>query len=522
MELWELAAQQEILVFLKGYGITNDQGQLLDFKEHPYLVSIYEDFSPKQAILKAAQIGFSTTANIKALWLAKNRGLDIIYTLPSAADIKDFVSGKTNRLIANNPVFQEWTEDKDSIEQKRVGANVIYFKGTWTERAAIATPADLYISDETDRSKQEIVQQYRTRLQHSKFGWEWYFSNPSAPGHGVDRHWQESDQKHWFVPCGCGKWQYLTMENIMERDGKAYFGCTTCRTELDRHKGQWVKRYENKEVSGYWISLLMAPWVSAQSILDRKKLYTEEQFTNFVLGQAFVGKGNVLTKAMFLQNLTARINPQDSRPIIGVDTGMGINYVVGNKNGIFFYDKVNDYTPIRNLMKRWPKAIIIMDGNGDYTGPKKLREEFPNRVFLCFFRQDQKNDQLIKWNNDDMTVLADRNKLIQLVIDEFGERRIPVSGTENDWFDYMGEWLGMYRTVEENALGVPVHKWNKPSTGRCDYPFATVYWRIGMDRFMETASTFHDPNAKGFGQMGLEVHPDGTADGMFVPKWRNV
>ena len=244
----EQATTQSILLFLEYYGIKNDQSQPINFSDHAYLWDIYKDFTPKQAILKAAQIGFSTTANIKALWLAKNKGMDIIYSLPSAADIKDFVSGKTNRLIDNNAIFQEWTADKDSIEQKRVGSNVIYFKGTWTERAAIATPADLYISDETDRSKQEIVQQFKTRLQHSKYGWEWYFSNPSAPGMGVDSYWQISDQKHWFVKCECGYEWYLTMDNIrFELDelygqDRPYFGCTKCGKELDRRKGRWVAK----------------------------------------------------------------------------------------------------------------------------------------------------------------------------------------------------------------------------------------------------------------------------------------
>lgn len=512
----ELACQESILLFLEHYNIKNDQGEPLDFYDHPYLWDIYKDLTPKQAILKAAQIGFSTTANIKALWLAKNKGMDIIYSLPSSSDIKDFVSGKTNRLIDHNPIFQQWTADKDSIEQKRVGANVIYFKGTWTERAAIATPADLYISDETDRSKQEIVTQFKTRLQHSKFGWEWYFSNPSAPGHGVDGHWAKSDQKHWFVKCTCGEWQYLTMEHIMfDKGGIAYYGCAKCSKELDRRNGKWVRKYQDREVSGYWVPLLIVPTKSAQYVLDKKKEFSEEQFANFVLGQPYVGKGNVLTRQMFLQNLTNKINAQDCRPVIGVDTGVGINYVVGNKYGTFFYDKVKDYGPIRQWLLRHPTAICVIDQGGDIIGPRKLREEFPNRVFLCFFGKDRKNDELIRWKDEDGTVIADRNKMIQLVVDEFVEKRMPVYGTEADWYGYMVEWLGMYRTEVTSDVGPPIFEWHKPSTGRCDYPFAQVYLRIGLDRFMDAQSSFHDPSNPSFAFQGIEAKPDGTA---FLPK----
>lgn len=518
--LAEKCAEKEIYVFLKYYNVTNDQGEILDFKDHMYMQEVYEDLSPKQAILKAAQITASTCFNLKALWIAKNKGMDIIYTLPSSADVKDFVSGKTNRLIANNPILQEWTQDKDSIEQKRVGNNVIYYRGTWTERAAIAIPADLYISDETDRSKQDIVAQYRTRLQHSKFGWEWYLSNPSAPGVGVDKHFQLSDQKHWMIKCsGCNHEWYLTMDNIMtSKIGMPYFGCTKCGKELDRHHGRWVKKFNDRDISGYWISLLMAPRMSANYILDKKKNDSEEQFTNFVLGQPYVGKGNVLLKNAFLQNLTNTINPQDCRPIIGVDTGVGINYVVGNKHGIYFYDKCSDYKPLENLLERWKNAVMIIDQGGDIIGPRKLREKYPHRVFLCFFRQDRKNDQIIQWNDDDGTVVADRNKAIQLVVDEFTEKRIPIYGTEADWHDYWLEWAGMYRTSEEkdNAPGTIINVWHKPASGRCDYPFSTVYWRIGMDRFFEEHSTFHDPNAQSFASNGYESSPNNTTQ--FLPK----
>jgi hypothetical protein len=502
-------SKYDLFTFIKANNITNDQGQKLDFHDHAYLKQIYRDLSPRQAILKAAQIGFSTMANVKALWLAYYKGMDIIYSLPSSSDVKDFVSGKTNRLIGHNPIFQEWTMDKDSIEQKRVGSNVLYFKGTWTERAAISTPADLYISDETDRSKQDIVTQFKSRLQHSKWGWEWYFSNPSAPGAGVDRYWADSDQKHWFITCKCGEKQYLTLKNIMGEP--PYFGCIKCTKELDRHKGEWVRKWKDKTVSGYWISALMAPWISAQDILQKKKDLSEEQFANFVLGQPYVGRGNVLTRQMFLQNLTDNANLQNTRPIIGVDTGVGINYVVGNSQGLFFYDKADGYEPIESLMKRWPNAICVIDQGGDIIGPRKLREQFPNRVYLCFFAPDRKNDEIIRWKDEDGTVVGDRNKLIQMVVDEFGEKRIPVFGSEADWTDYWLEWAGMYRTVDsDNALQVPKFTWNKPASGRCDYPFATVYWRIGMDRFMQNAATFHDPTSGSFASQGLDVNPNNT------------
>ncbi len=507
-EILQRLAEKNIQIFLDAYHITNDSGELLDFHQHAYLWDIYQDFSARQVFLKAAQVGMSTTINIKALWLAKNKKMDIIYSLPSSSDITDFVSGKTNRLISNVPIFQEWCEDKDSIEQKRVGNNVIYFKGTWSPRQALATPADLYISDEMDRSKQDIVAQFKTRLQHSKYGWEWYFSNPSMPGNGVDALWQESDQKHWFITCPhCGHEWYLTMENIM--GNPPYYGCLKCHKELDRSNGRWIAKHKDKEISGYWIPLLIVPSKSAQYVLTKKEELSEEQFTNFVLGLPYVGRGNKLTRPMFLQNLTSALNPRDKPMVIGVDTGVAINYEIANEYGSFFYDKAENYEPLRKIMRENPTAIMVIDQGGDIVHPRELREEFPNRVYLCYFRADQKNDELISWNDEDGSVVADRNKLIQWCVDEITNKRYTFFGTEAEWNEYILEWLGMYRTEEEDNLQRKVFKWHKPASGRCDYPFAHLYARIGLSRFMDTSATFHSAQAS-FGSKGLDVRPDHT------------
>ena len=151
---------------------------------------------------------------------------------------------------------------------------------------------------------------------------------------------------------------------------------------------------------------------------------------------------------------------------------------------------------------------------GDFRGARALREEFQNRVYLCYFRQDRKNDEVITWKDEDGTVSVDRNKMIQTIVDEFVERRMPVYGSEEDWFDYLNEWLGMYRTVEDNAMGIPIFVWNKPSSGRADYPFCQVYVRVGLDRFSESAATSHEPRDNSFAFLDRE--PTGRPG--FLPK----
>jgi len=464
-----------IHLWLEHYNLTNDQGHKLDFKDHPYLWDIYEDWSPKMCIKKCAQVGISTTIVLKALWACKNKGLDVIYSFPTYDLAQKMVSSKVNRLIANNEVLQTWVKDKDSVEQKRVGNNIIYFQGTMNEQAAIALPADLYIADEVDRSDQKIVDLFSSRLQHSKFRWEWRFSNPSVPENGVDTWWMQSDQKEWFVACqSCKREQILTMEHIKGD----IFACEKCGAELDRRKGRWIARYKNRDISGYHISSLMAVHLSAADILREQKNKPEQQFTNMILGEPYVGSGNYLPRHMLYANLTPRENPQDAPPVIGVDTGKRIHFVVGNKYGLFYREEAQDYKPIERILRNDPRAIAIIDVGGDQTAPRELRERYPGQVYLCSFVQAQ--DVAPKWKEDIAMVSTDRNKAIQLVVDEFTEKRIPIFGTKEEWTEYGDHWARLYRVLEEDERGRRRYIWER--NGPDHFALATVYWRMGMDR----------------------------------------
>jgi hypothetical protein len=503
-----------IHAFIQENGIKTETGVPIDFRNHLYLFEPYRDMSPKQVVLKAAQIGFTTLEILKSMWVAKNRGFDIIYTLPTESDVQEFAGGKVNRIIAQNPILQRWVRNKDSVEQKAVGNNLIYYRGTWTQKAAIMVSSDLNIYDEVDASKQDVIEQYSTRLQHSPHKWEWYFSHPSAEGTGVDRYWGRSDQKHWFIRCAhCNKEQYLSWPESIDTD-KQVFICKYCKLELsnnDRRKGRWVAKYKNREFSGYWIPLLICPWVSASEILNYHKYKSEEYFYNKVLGLPYVGGGNKLTKAHFLQNLTDdNLYPdKNDRVVIGMDTGKQLHYVVGSEKGLFYYDTAKDYDEIEALLARWPRAVAVIDQGGDLIGSRKLREKYPGRVFLCSYGEDRKTEQLVRWGAKDESgsVIADRNRTIQLVVDEFTDKRIPVMGKENDWYDYWLHWNNLTRVKEIDQTTGSVKRKVWVRSGDDHWAHATTYWRIGMTRFGSKGSIVGNtltptPNS-------YELSPDG-------------
>lgn len=520
------------------HNIKNEKGDPIEWVKHQFLIDIYNDQSDNLVVTKAAQVGLSTLEIIKNFRDAERNKMDIIYTLPAQADVSVFVGGKVNRIVANNPYLEELTADKDSIEQKQVGQSMIYFRGTWSKKAAIMVTADRLVHDEKDSSKQDVIADYQARLQHSKFKQTHVFSHPSAPNTGVDVEWKQSDQKEWFITCPhCGYKQMLSWSTEdpkkMSIDiEKEIFICKKCKGELswkDRAVGEWRKKKgcENAKWSGYHISLLMAPWVSAKKIIEEYNKaesgkQTMDYFYNKVLGLAYAGGGNVVMEEWIKDSVTTEKNLYKGRMVIGVDTGIKLRYVYGNKQGLLGYGEVTDYMPdeknglalnqtLEYFLKTFPESVMVIDQGGDIIGSRKLAKAYPGRVFLCHYGSDRKTSELIRWGKGDEShnVVADRNRMIQLLVDHWKDNRMRLyRGTREDWHDYWLHWSHIYRIAEEDNNGVVKYKWLRAD--RDDWVHATVYWYIGISRF-GTSGALLGVN-EDLDSNSYLVNPDNTLD----------
>ena len=479
-------------------GIRNEKGDLIEFEDHPFLFDIYTDTAQYLTIMKAAQVGLSTASILKNHYDAKRYKLDIIYTLPTDTDVRTFVGGKVNRIIANNKSMLADVADKDSIEQKQVGNSMIYFRGSWTKKAAIMVTADRLVHDEKDSSKLDVIADYQARLQHSKFKQIHTFSHPSLPETGVHNDWLASDQKHWHIKCpACNYWQILTWNtedsHKMSIDiEKKIYVCKKCRKQIPdyvRREGQWVKKYLNKNISGYWVPLLIAPYISAEEIVKKYQApeTTPEFFYTKILGLPFADATSKLLRDSFFQNLTGKVwaPAADERVILGVDTGLRLDYVLGNLKGLFYHGEASDYGPLDEIMRRWTNAIAVIDAGGDLIGSRAFAERWRGRVFICYLGGDRKTNELVDFKDGDEhgAVTADRNRMIQLVVDEFRKKRVPVHGTEKDWFEYWLDWnnLSKIKIKDPDTNETKGYKWVR--SGRDHRALATVFWRVGMMRF---------------------------------------
>lgn len=494
--------------------IKTSGGLPFEFHDHPFMKDVFNDMSPLQVGLKAPQIGWSESMIVKSFFVAHEYKKDIIYTLPTDTDIKEMAGGKVNRIIAQNPLLGKWVRDHDSVEQKGVGDNIIYYRGTWTQKAAMMVSSELNIHDETDASNEKVITQYETRLAAKKGGMRWYFSHPSLAGHGVDVYWQQSDKKEWVITCpDCTKQQILSWPDSINVE-KCCYECKYCRAPIDddtRRKGEW-KPTSRGIFSGYHISQLMCPWISADQILQEKEdpRKTEQYFYNYVLGLPYVGSENKITSDVVLKNVSTEINEQNDRIIVGVDPGTPIYFTCMNKQGAFYYGscRLHDdlgkpqdpWDDIRKLLKRWPTSMVMVDGNGDSTMQRRLQLEYPGRVYLIFYRKDRKTKEMTTWGTDDEigTVRVDRNQYFQWMVEQLRDTgRIRLNGKPEEWMDWAGNFDNVYREIK-TALDKPGKDiatnygveliWKR--NGADHYCHNLLFCLVGLERFGSATASF--------------------------------
>lgn len=475
----------EFSIWLDLYNVKNEKGDSLDWRDHLFLFDIADDWSPEQIVLKAAQLGFSTLMIIKTLWAAKYKKFEVIYTLPTMDAMYGFVRSKVNRIIENNPELQKYIKTSDTLEQKQVGDNMVNYQGTNTLADTLITTSDLNVNDELDASDQQNIEKLDSRLQQSKYKGKWQFTNPRNMGAAGSSAWEKSDKKEWFIVCPeCGEEQFLRWPESIDKVRGCY-QCLGCDAEIvreTRRVGVWKATADGKW-SGYHMSLMMAPWVTAKEIIGYFNTKGHEYFWGSVLGLPYAVDGSSISDDIFTRNMTLAVNSQKGT-VIGCDSGVKKHYVMGNSEGLYYYGVTEKWKTIEDYLRNDSTAVLIVDGAPDITGPRELREKFPGRVFLNHYARDKKNFNLIKWGEkkDFGSVASDRNPMIQLVIDEFITRRIPLQGNLMDWEDYIKHWRTLYKVNGKDSRSNDIFQWLS-SNSMDHWAHATVLWRIGMEKY---------------------------------------
>ena len=202
LSLWEWAEKTPIIL----------DGRPFSFARHEYLKVPYQDNHPHQVEMKAAQMGLTSKASLRMIYGARYgnyRG--ILYLFPSRSDVTDFSKGRIDPLIGDNPgTIGKWIRDTDSANIKRVWNAFLYFRGMKSRVSLKSIPVDFVIFDELDEAPPNAVDLAMERMGHSEIREVLKLSNPTLPDYGIDRAFQETDQRYWMLKCpSCGAWTCL-------------------------------------------------------------------------------------------------------------------------------------------------------------------------------------------------------------------------------------------------------------------------------------------------------------------------
>lgn len=502
------------LAWVVGNKFQNENNDPIEFSNHRFLIDAYADEHDDIVVKKSAQVGWSVAAILRSFWDTGYGGWNVIYALPTNNVVQDFVKPKVNPLIGNNPAISKMVQD-DSVSYKRINGRNLFFKGGFSDRDAISITGDILVVDEYDRMPDmSVVNTFDSRLQASKHPKRRRFSNPSNIGFGVDALYQDSDQMHWFIKCHhCGHEWFIDFET----DGKCHYvhqkqliyACGKCHEELsdtDRRNGRWVARFKGRKRRGYWISQMMAPWVSAARIMEQKEESSVDFFYNFVLGKAYTPSDLVVNRETILR-ATAPSTIAKTQVAIGVDQNVSEQiWVAMTPQGVFAHGKVKSWEEIERLKLMW-NAVIVSDPAPYPTMPKRMAEKYHD-WYLCYFKES-KSLKIVEWKGH--IVYADRTRLLDTVANEITEARLLFRERPQELEDYIADWQNIYRTTKEEPDGRVKSVWMKKENRESDYSFATAYARIGLSRMLGGGMDLIEPTNESSSPIAYSTSKDGTS-----------
>jgi len=398
-------------------------GKPFTFQRHEYLKVPYQDDHPHQVEMKAAQMGLTSKAMLKVAYKARYRGhRGSLYLFPSKADVTDFSRGRIDPLIDDNSdTIGKWIRDTDAANIKRIWNAFLYLRGMKSRVGLKSIPVDFVIFDELDEAPQNSVDMAMERMAHSEIREVLKLSNPTLPDYGIDKAFQETDQRYWLLRCEkCG--EYTCLEDtfpdcLLEIDGKVIRACRKCQGELNPSIGEWLaKKPGVMDKRGYHYSQLFSHYVDPGEILHQFRTTNNlTDFYNLKIGVAYVEATNRLSVQEVLALCASDgIASQDQGPcFMGVDQGKDLHVVIGKKHPqktgkVIHLGSYKDWEELDRLMNIFHVVRCVVDALPETRNARAFAERHKGKVFLNYYSEHQKGRYL--WNEKDLTVSCNRTE----------------------------------------------------------------------------------------------------------------
>lgn len=429
-----------------------------DLRAHrPWSVAILDDMHRRIVVKKARQLGVTEIMmGMKLLYTALMVPTTTIYTMPiwskareHARDRFDVLGKKSSMSRLSDQMLSRIADWRSVLTKKfypRFGGGVstVMFTGSGNETLGESTAADVLYFDEFDKMSQFVIAAFEKSLGASSFGHVRKFSTPTFPNHGVSAVYEQSDKKVWMYKCPrCGKWQYLTLDNIAQRsgpmslmqrlenhdpsasvpDGTFDYVCIKCRRSFNRQKAKahWVaEKNHTCEYSGYYISQLDAVWITPDALMrDMRDLKPGKRpFYNYDLGLEYLGDSGGVVEGWLYTLINPSIPSINSakhyishyknfKTYIGIDWGK-TNWAIVLATSddwsvpmLVWAEQFNDTRDpddtiawALGLARRWGASAVVADAGFGADRNPKLHDALRAKFFACQYitsRRESRN-----------------------------------------------------------------------------------------------------------------------------------
>jgi len=420
-------------------------GEPFSLDDYPFLVPIYKDEHPDIKIMKASQVGITEYGVLKNLVAcAVNRGFSGIYTMPAKPDASRLSKQRISTIISENRElfvkFKEYKDKKgnvtrkteeehyDSVLEKQIIDSFLHLQGTWMDKQAISTPADMLTHDEINFCKGDVLGKFRSRIGNSKKKWKTTYSTPTWPEVGIHKEFLKTDQNHWMYKCEhCGHifklcCSYPDVIQFNEETKEHYFGCPKCFKEISRREGWYQPDFPKAKGRGYHISRLCSPRVTAEDIIEARDDYKlERDFWNFELGLPYAGSEDKINDSDLNGCVDGRFTLmlRDTHTVMGIDQGGSDLWIVvlkprlDGKFQLIYVDHLvgkNSWKEVSVLLGQLGVVRCVSDGLPNTFKAKELQDSWPKgKIYLCYYEDRNKAKEPIAWNPSKGIVTAHRS-----------------------------------------------------------------------------------------------------------------
>lgn len=435
--------------------------------------------------------------------------LNVAYVLPTQDMSQLLTESKLNKIIANNPVIRNAVKSSN-FQRKSIGDKMLYLAYTHGSAGGIAFSSDINIYDEYARSKISTIHQLRSRLLNSKHGYEWAISNPNLVADEFDRFYQKSSQKHWAFKCSkCSKWQTFDFEENVHWEAEI-FQCKHCKLPLSDEdrvlSGQWVEKYRDRDISGYWIHQAMRLNANVAEMKYEKEKSMRD-FTNMYMGLPYSASDLQVNFNLIKKNLVPPKTPKGAI-CIGFDVGAatGHAYSVLCDGVLIDSGFARDWEAVRELINRYGAQMVAVDNGPELSQAMALQQDYKfGMVWRVKFTR-MKPDETLIYEEDSCSMRVHRSQYIDHLVHEIGE------GKHKFGFDELDPRIKLFAdhfstlgsTVEEDASGNMQIKWDSPDNAADHLAFSYFYAMLAWGRLQEFNTNYASFTPNGLEDMGLD------------------